>query len=253
MIARRTFLGCALAAAWTTPTRVLAGKATALSGDRFRIGDQDFQLADITAPSAYDLHNEAAPFFAQSKTVLARLISEREIVVEDVAPPTRWGLRRVLARFKGGPTSLQEALIKAGAARAAPQTENSDFITKILDAEKIARRRQKGLWALRAYRVFNADDAAGAVGGYNLVEGLVKSASLARGRFYLNFGSDFRTDFTVTAQAKYYRQWKKAGFSLDRLEGARLRVRGHVVFINGPSIEVVHPQQIEMIANAQTG
>ena len=58
------------------------------------------------------------------------------------------------------------------------------------------------------------------------------------GRFYLNFGEDYKTDFTATARSSIYNAWARDGFDLAALEGARLRIRGFVSDINGPSI---HP------------
>jgi len=167
--------------------------------------------------------------------------------VEDVMAPTRWGVRRVIARRDGASGTLQEELIAAGAARVAPQTEDHEFIRRLLSLEDAARRAGKGLWGLADYAVFDAGDASGAVGAYALVEGAPTRAELHGSRFYLNFGEDFRTDFTATAESRLYRAWKKAGVDLEMLQGARLRVRGLVEAINGPSIGLKHPLQIERL------
>ncbi|MBL4619976.1 MAG: hypothetical protein JKX88_07755, partial [Marinicaulis sp.] len=81
--------------------------------------------------------------------------------------------------------------------------------------------------------------------GYHVVEGIVVSARATRSRFYLNFGDDCRTDFTASAKSSLYRRWLRDEFDLAALEGAKVRIRGFVVDINGPSIDLTHRRQIE--------
>jgi endonuclease YncB( thermonuclease family) len=222
-------------------------EAQALSGDRFRIGDTDFQLTDILAPSEYDLHRATQPFFSEARTVLSGLIENETLQITDAGPSTRWGARRVTVRTAGADITLQERLVSAGAARAAPYTDDHDLIEKLLSAEKLARGARRGLWRLHAYRVFDAANAAPALGGYHLVEGTVVRASEARSRFYLNFGADFRSDFTASAQMRDYRRWEKDGLDLAALQGTRVRIRGFVARVNGPSVVLSHPKQIEIV------
>ncbi|MEO1241809.1 MAG: thermonuclease family protein [Pseudomonadota bacterium] len=219
--------------------------AVALSGDRFRIGEDDFQLADILAPSLYALQSMSPPYVNEAKEHLQQLLTNSPFEFDDIAPPTRWGMRVVRTGESEKTASLEQRLIAAGAARVAPQTDDIAFIERLLTVERIARQGKKGLWSLDAYQVFDADNATGAIGGYHLVEGSVVSARKARSRFYLNFGDDYRTDFTASTTSILYRRWVKAGFDLASLQGARLRIRGFVVDINGPSVDLTHESQIE--------
>ena len=75
----------------------------------------------------------------------------------------------------------------------------------------------------------------------------MRSAALARGRYYLNFGEDYREDFTATTRSRTGKKWARTGFDLLSLEGAQIRVRGFTVWINGPSIELAHIKQIEVL------
>lgn len=242
---RRAFLAGLCATAAPAFAQSITG-VEALSGGRFRLGDQDFQLADIRAPSAYALHADAEPYFAPSKRQLQSLLGGRAPEWEEVAEPTRWGEKKVIASVGG--VTLQERLVEEGAARAAPETDNLDLIDRLLALEKIARDDARGLWALRDYRVFDAKTAAGAVGGYNLVEGAVKKSAKIGGRVYLNFGDDYRTDFTAGAASRLAQRWAKSGLDLAGLEGATVRVRGYVDEINGPSIDLVHIRCIEILS-----
>lgn len=218
----------------------------ALSGDRFTLGGEEFELADVIAPPLYTLQSNPPAHFEAARQTLQMLLSGG-VEVEDVAEKTRWGVRIVNARKAGSEETLQEALVARGAARVAPLTENTDLIVSLLELERTARENRFGLWRLNAYRIFDAGRAEGAVGGYHLIEGVVIRAAKTRSRFYLNFGRDYRTDFTAGAVSRLYRRWAKDGFDLETLEGARLRIRGFVEEINGPSVDLKHPKQIELM------
>lgn len=245
---RRGFLGRASALCFFAAgsTRAEGGHAEALSGDRITLDGAELRLADIIAPSPIGLSNGAQPYADQSRHALTTLVASGGMAVADAAEPDRWGRRVVVARMNDG-RSLQEALIDAGAARVAPSTDAFDFIDNLLIRERKARAAKRGLWALDEYRVRNATDAHDAIGGFHLVEGVVKRAAKTKGRVYLNFGADYRKDFTASARSILARRWAKSGLDLLALEGARVRTRGFVDSINGPSIELVHEKRIELL------
>lgn len=222
--------------------------AQATAGDRFTWQGEEFVLSDILAPSAYHLHRDHDPFFDQSTAALRRLLTNTDIHIRAQHGTTRWGARIVVAAASETGPSLQADLVSGGFARVAPATSDGDLIDRLLAAERAARAARRGVWALREYRVFDARNADAAIGAFHLVEGLVKGAAAARGRYYVNFGADYRTDFTATAPSQRARRWKKTGLDLLALEGRRVRVRGFVQSINGPSIELSHEKSLEIVA-----
>ena len=219
---------------------------TALRADLFTGGDGEVRLADIIAPDPASLRGWPQPYAKEARAGLARLLAG-QVRIEELAPPDRWGRR--IARVLGADgVSLQEKLTEAGAARVRPESADDAFIRRLLDRESEARAARRGLWRLSAYRIRNADGASDAVGGFHLVEGAILAAVKHGGRIYLNFGEDFRTDFTATAKSASARRWRKQGLTdLESLAGARGRARGHVAWINGPSVEIAHPLQIERL------
>jgi len=78
-----------------------------------------------------------------------------------------------------------------------------------------------------------------------IVEGVVISTADVRGRIYLNFGSDYKTDFTIAIAKKNVKNF--AALNPIELTGARLRVRGWVEMINGPMIWLDHPGRLEVL------
>lgn len=222
-------------------------KAEAVSGDRFVADGVEYHLTDILAPSAYDLHRNAHPYFIKSKQALAAELKRSSLAIKATGETNRWGAQRVTAYTAGGAT-LQQKLVAIGAARVAPYTDDAEFIEGLYRLEQEARSAKRGLWALEEYRIHEAADAWPAIGGYHLIEGEAQSAAARKGRFYVNFGEDFREDFTITTRSRNYRKWLKSGLDLADVAGKRLRVRGFVLLINGPSIEMDHLQQIEILA-----
>ena len=244
---RRAFLaGLAASTPFGASARTIISNAEALSGDRFAVDGAEFILADILAPPLYTLADEAPAYFEASRRALQSAMAGA-VEIEDVLPATRWGGRIIQARRSGAQETLQENAVAAGAARVGPQSGDHVFIRRLLELEAEARAARRGLWALEDYRIFDAANAWGAVGGFHLVEGTVVRAAQFGGRFYLNFGEDYRTDFTAGATLALYPRWAKAGDDLAAYENAGIRVRGLVEPINGPSLDLKHPLQIERL------
>lgn len=227
-------------------TAARAGERAALSGDRFMQDGAEYLIADIIAPPLYTFENETPAYFDEAKAALGAHLAGAAPALEEVAPPTRWGVR--IVRASVGEEPLDLALVREGAARVRPRTDDLERIDRLLDAERAARLERRGLWSHEAYKVFSAGSAGPAVGDYNLIEGTVRRAAKAGSRIYLNFGDDYRKDFTAGTGSRLARKWAKAGFDLTALNGAQLRIRGFVEAINGPSIDVTHQRQIEILA-----
>ncbi|MEM9495118.1 MAG: thermonuclease family protein [Pseudomonadota bacterium] len=223
------------------------GRPQALAGDRFTLGQRVFQLADIGAPSVYALGASHAPFAVKARAILDDLLARGVQDIESLGEETRWGAGLVKVRLTGG-VVLQERLIALGAARVYPKTDDIAFIGRLLAMEEEARETETGLWTLPAYRIRRADAfRVRDLGAYHLTEGRVLGASARRSRTFLNFGEDYRTDFTATIANGTLRKWRKTPFNPASFEGAMVRVRGYVASINGPSVEVTHPAQIERL------
>ena len=69
-----------------------------------------------------------------------------------------------------------------------------------------------------------------------------------RGSAYLNFGPDWKRDFTAVIRPEALRVFTMEGIDPAAYEGRRIRVRGWVESWNGPMIEVTHPEQIEEVS-----
>ncbi len=140
---------------------------------------------------------------------------------------------------------IQGEMLRRGMARVYSFSDNRARVADMLELEAQARERKRGIWGLDFYAVIAPEDAARAIGTFQVVEGQVLDAAKVKGRTYLNFGPDWRTNFTVTippGTARLFRAMKPLA-----LEGRRIRVRGWLKSYNGPQIEATHPEQIEVL------
>ena len=142
---------------------------------------------------------------------------------------------------------LQIELLKKGLARVDIAPDRGECFREFYAAEADARHAGLGLWADPAY-AFRAPGAVIAdVGTFQIVVGKVLNAAANDGRIYLNFGPDWRRDFTVTISADDVRTFKQMGVDPLNYEGKLIRVRGIVQTNNGPAIAVGNPKQIELL------
>jgi endonuclease YncB( thermonuclease family) len=143
---------------------------------------------------------------------------------------------------------IQGALLGSGMARVYSFADNRTAVLDMLALEEAARADGMGIWALPYYAIRSATEPLDDyVDTFQLVEGQVVDAAQVRGRIFLNFGTDYRTDFTVTVAPDDARDVAASDEDLDAFENEWIRVRGWVGSRNGPQIVVTHPEQIEII------
>jgi endonuclease YncB( thermonuclease family) len=142
---------------------------------------------------------------------------------------------------------LQGELLAQGLARVYSFRDNRALVGEMLALECQARAAGRGIWRLNYYRPLGPEDTPRFIGSFQLVEGRVLEAAVVRGRAYLNFGADWRSDFTISISSKDRRRFKAAGIDTDGYAERKVRVRGWLKSYNGPMIEVTHPEQIEVL------
>jgi hypothetical protein len=71
-----------------------------------------------------------------------------------------------------------------------------------------------------------------------------------RSATYINFGADWRTDFTISMRGGARREAMRRWTDLPALSGRRLRVRGWIEQRGGPMIEIQDLAEIEWLDGA---
>lgn len=144
-------------------------------------------------------------------------------------------------------TWIQEEMLKRGLARVYTFPDNRAAVPALFKAERAARAARRGIWAHPYYRILRDREAGRHLNSFQLVEGRVAKVASTRGWVYLNFGRDWRRDFTIAVPRRALRLFDGRDDALTRLEGKRVRVRGWLRRRNGPMIVATHPEQIERL------
>jgi endonuclease YncB( thermonuclease family) len=189
------------------------------------------------------------PLADEAKSVLEELLLDRDVTLAYGGQRVDRHGRRLAHLFLADGTWIQRELLAAGMARVYSFPDNRAVVAEMLAAEGRARRAGAGIWGDEWYAVRAPEETVRDIGSFQLVEGRVVDAADVRGTVYLNFGADWRDDFTVKVTKRDRKSFDAAGFDLQALEGRIVRVRGWLDEYNGPMINATHPEQIEVLDN----
>jgi endonuclease YncB( thermonuclease family) len=225
--------------AWSGPFAV----ADVLAGDRLALADgRTVRLAGIRLPAG------DAALAAQARALLAKLLADRPVLLGTTAAPIdRYGdLIAEVEREDG--QWLQGALLEQGLAMVETRPGEAERAAAMLALERTARERRRGLWADPDFAPRDAARLADAIGGFQIVQGRVRRVAPTKDYVYLNFGADWRSDFTIRVRrADLDGRFEQAGLDIMALAGRRIEVRGFVLEAGGPLIELSHPEQIQIL------
>ncbi len=223
-------------------------------GDIFRVdraidGATHVKLVGIQAPQRSNGRPDrfSWPLAEQARDTLAALILNQGVVLEFTGPRADRHGRLLAQVYRDDGTWIQGEMLKRGMARVFTFADNRALAAEMLALEENARKRGLGIWSDRFYAVRTPEEAGKDIGSFQLVEGRVMKAARVKSYAYLNFGEDWRTDFTVSVPVKHLRRFAEAGLDLLALSGRVIRVRGWLKEYSGPMIDATHPEQIEVL------
>jgi len=207
------------------------GRAAHLEGVRLPAG------ADDRAPQS----------FADQALAALNLMAKAGPLKLTAVPPKEDRYDRVRGQLFNAKAWVQSELLSRGLARVMIAPDRTECARELFAIEARARVAKAGLWSSSAYAVRRPDDVRKDVGTFQIVEGKVLNASLRNGRAYLNFGTDWKTDFTMTVDPEDMKNFRSTGVDPRDYVGQTIRVRGIVQWLNGPEIEVANPQSVEVV------
>jgi micrococcal nuclease len=221
---------------WSPPLPM----ARVLAAERLELADgRSVRVAGIRVPP------EVA---AQARALLAELVAGRALRLGTTpAPLDRYGdLVAQVERADG--LWLQGALLERGLAQVRTRPDEVARAAAMLALEWAARAARRGLWRQPELAPRAADDLADAVGSFQIVHGRVLRVAPTERYVYLNFGPDWRSDFTLRLQrAELDASFARSPVDVLALAGRRVEVRGFVLDAGGPLIELSHPEQIQVL------
>lgn len=249
-----------------TPHGLTAGRAgrvaAVISGDTLRLDDgRTVRLAGIQAPQSLGPRSSGNPrggsgalqddpirrSLAHTARNALSALAEGKSFTFYFAGHRRDRYGHFLAQAVGRDGAwLQGRMLALGLARVYHISDNQALVGMLYARERTARMARRGIWARTFYAPRSPDAAQADIGSFQIVEGRVRAVAVVRGTTYLNFGANWRTDFTVKIPKKEQKKYRAVHGDPLVLRGRTVRVRGWVVSENGPMIVLTHPEALEV-------
>lgn len=151
----------------------------------------------------------------------------------------RYGRSQIWLYKPGSDTTMQEALLTRGDALIYDMAATP---AAWIQAEKLAQQQKRGLWAEKGW-IIDADSAFDALGKFRLVKGTVTRTYKGRDTYWINFGQDWKTDFSIAIPK---RAWRSFGDRLEVAPGSTITARGVIELDNGPMLTISRPEQMQI-------
>jgi micrococcal nuclease len=142
-------------------------------------------------------------------------------------------------------------MVAGGSVRARWFPGEGVCLARFAAAERVARLGRIGLWGEPEYAIRSSNDLSlgDRNGLYALVEGRVVTVGHGTRMIFLDFGRNFRRDFTVMVAPEVTDLLKAEGRDPDAFAGRRVIVRGTIEESGGPAIRLNDPAEIEWIGD----
>ncbi|MCF7893345.1 MAG: thermonuclease family protein, partial [Candidatus Omnitrophica bacterium] len=187
------------------------------------------------------------PFSREAAQFNKKLVEGKNVRIEfDIDKKDRYG--RLLGYCFTDGTFVNKKLIEEGYAVLYTYPPNIKYVESLAEAQKYARKNDKGMWGV--YQTINHKQAHRFINQIRTIKGKVLTTYKSNKCTYLNFGSNYRTDFTVVIFNKDLDYFQKKGINpLDFYRGKLIEVSGKIREYNGPEIIVSSPEEIRVIAD----
>lgn len=204
------------------------------------------RLSGIELPQAPDVNQAGTPALA-ARARLEAITNQQEIRFVP-GPADRHGRIPSPVYLSDG-RLVQAMLVEEGWARVHRLPGEAICPEGLLAGERAARIARRGLWNGHEYAIWNANDPSliGRNGLYELVEGRVISVGHGSRMAFLNFGRDWKRDFTVMLLPEIADKLAASGTPIESLAMRRVRVRGLIEESGGPAIRLADAAGLELL------
>lgn len=142
---------------------------------------------------------------------------------------------------------IQGLLLSHGLARAFPSHHNPEMSEQLYLWEAHGRQANAGLWAKEYHPLLTIAETHDNLNQHHVIEGTVHSVASVRNNIYLNFGADWKKDFTIMIPSSLRKALAKDNIDLRNLQNQPVRVRGWLRSYNGPFLELHHKSHLEIL------
>ncbi|UCG35462.1 MAG: thermonuclease family protein [Candidatus Omnitrophota bacterium] len=185
------------------------------------------------------------PYSLEAKEFNRNLVEGKFVRIEfDVEKHDRY--KRLLGYCFAGEEFVNAKMITEGMAVIYTKPPNVKYADLFVDLQKQARKARKGLWG--AYKIIDQSRAHKYINQIRTVRGKVLNTYDSGKVVFLNFGEDYKTDFTVIIFRNSLPHFKRKGIDPVTFYNAKtIEVSGRIREFNGPEIIVNSPEEIEII------
>jgi len=139
---------------------------------------------------------------------------------------------------------VQGEMLKNGMARVYSFADNRSIVEEMLEEEYQARLQNRGIWELEYYKIKPQEESGKYTNSFQVISGRIRDVAEVRNNTYLNFGDDYRNDFTIVIPNRVKKMFQERDINLTNLKDKNIFVRGWLKYYNGPSIDLSHPEQL---------
>lgn len=245
-----TLIGCGLGDKTATfyVSKVVDGDTIELSNGRSvrYIGIDTPELREKKGGRWIDRPEDYA---LEAKEANRRLVAGKQVRLEfDVVRTDKY--KRWLAYVFVGDKLINEELLRQGYASLYTYPPNVKYVERLVAAQHAAREQKKGFW--KSYQVISPNQANQCIGEFRTVRGRVLNTFSSAKVTFLNFGQDWRRDFTAVIFNSNLKLFKKQGIDpLTFYKNREVEVVGKIKSYNGPEIIINHPSQITVVGDGE--
>ncbi len=185
------------------------------------------------------------PFALEAREFNRKLVENKPVRLElDIEKMDRYG--RLLAYCFVDDIFVNAELLKEGYAVLYTKPPNLKYQDLFVRLQKEARQQKKGLWG--AYEVISEKEAHLYINQIRTVRGKVLKTRQSKRCIFLNFGQDYKKDFTVVIFKENLKYFFERGIDpLNFYKGKIVEVTGKIREYNGLEIIVSYPAEINVI------
>ena len=225
-------------------TKVIDGDTIRLSNGRL------LRYIGIDTPEVRIKENgkfnyQPQPFSLEAKEYNRKLVEGKTIKIEfDIVKEDRY--RRLLGYCFVNGKLVNADLIEKGLAVLYTYPPNVRYVKDFTKAQDQARKNKRGLWGF--YEAISSSEAENFINQIRTVRGRVLSTYNSGKVICLNFGQNYKKDFTVAIFKNSFKYFHDKGIQPESFyKGKVIEVTGKIREYNGPEIIVNTPYEIKIV------
>tara|TARA_R110000868_G_scaffold218576_1_gene469055 strand:- start:212747 stop:213532 length:786 start_codon:yes stop_codon:yes gene_type:complete len=224
-----------------------------IDGDTFVTKDgSHVRLLGINTPEIGRGGKENQPFANEARLKLNTLLFNKRVRLE-FGERYKDRYNRLLAHvYMEDGTWINRELIALSLAHVYSFPDNRAHTNTLIELENNVKLKKQGIWGLERWKTYKTDEEIpdSAIGKFNITEGTVHHTTNTKGKIYINFGSNWREDFTVEIRKKELDIFKQSGIDpSENYNGKKLQIRGVFKPVNGVLVTATHPEQLTILSN----